>query len=207
MELVFTRDRIKTDLMLYKEKSELLIPSPGEENRFHALCTSTITRFFISSTSLESLSRMRFFFYRLYDAIAEETDISFGEYSHRISLTNSTIMHRKVENYYPRFVKNVFELPEVIDDLPFLYTVVIRSSGHLLSKRLSFNFLTMISSTSDDNISKLRNYLTQEIIAMKAEMKWKLKMPRIPWMKDDIFRNPFNLVNFVRIPSEHDIIS
>ncbi len=206
-ELIFTKERIKTDAMLYKEKAGLLIPPLNEENRFHALCTSSLTRFFISSTSLEGLDRMKFFFYRLYDAITEDSELPLEKYSSRFVLANSWTIRHEHESYYPRFAKNLFDLPEVMEDVSFLYTVVIRSSKKLLSKRLAFNFMTMISSTSDYNTARLRDYLTQETIAMRGEIKWKLRIPRKPYMVDNALKDPFNLVNFVRIPSEHDVIS
>ncbi|MCW6170778.1 MAG: hypothetical protein LVQ96_06365 [Thermoplasmatales archaeon] len=205
-ELVFTKDRVKTDLMLYKEKAELLIPKVNEENRFHALCNGNTTRFFITSTSLEDLNRMRFFFYRLYDAITEDADVDFNNFSNRFVLANLRNFRKDREEYYPRFARNLLEFSEMDEETPLLYTVIIRSARTLLLKRVRFNFLVMVSSSSRYGLSRIHGYILQEMIAMKKEAGWKMRTPRTPSLVDNLLKNPFNLVNFIRIPSEHDTI-
>jgi len=205
-ELVFTKDKVKTDLMLYKEKAELLIPGVNEENRFHALCSGNTTRFFITSTSLEDLNRMRFFFYRLYDAITEDSDIDFNNFSKRLVLANSRNFKKEREKYYPRFVRNILEFSEMDEERQLLYTVIIRSARNRLLKKIRFNFLIAVSASSTYTLSRIHDYAIQEIASMKSEVQWKLKMPRRVSLVDNLLKNPFNLVNFIRIPSEHDTI-
>ncbi|MEM0156524.1 MAG: hypothetical protein QXN26_00470 [Thermoplasmataceae archaeon] len=203
-ELVFTQDDIRTDSLLYAEKSYLLLPPDGQENRFLALSSHTSRRFFVYSTSQGGLERLHAFFFRLYGAMFEANAPPDIFSSHTV-LTNSRHNRRISDFYHPRFVRNLMDLSAVDIDITTAYSVTLRKHTGLRGRR-GYNFVSSMSFRNTEEMEAFRDVLREEISALRLETGWKLRTKPRGRVSSSLIRNTFQLINFVRIPAESDFI-
>lgn len=197
----------RTDLWLYGERSYLLLPSEGEENRFVAKANSTGIDFYIGSTSQSGYQAMRAFFMKLYDCRVDSEEPERSDSSESIALLNKRIRGRNGSRYFPGFLGNILYLPTAIENLELLYEVVIRSA-HSIRKGRLYNFCTLIGIDYDGRpTDEIREYIRNDITRMSMENKWRLKLKRRPAVRfrTDFLRDPTNLCNFVRFPYDEGV--
>lgn len=204
-ELIFSTGEIKTDSMLYRDKAYLLLPEPGTENAFTVLCDEQQTRFFISSSARKNLERLELFFFRIYGTIIEDSP-AMHRYSSSLTIFNSLLNLRTGDFYHPRFIRNILDFPHIDHDIRFSYTVRIRSSNTWRIGRRRYNFFISIGFDSAGDMDRFRDLVANEILSLKESAKWRMRISRSSGIMDNLLRNPFNLINFVRIPSESDNI-
>ena len=204
-ELIFSTGEIKTDSMLYRDKAYLLLPEPGTENAFTVLCDEQQTRFFISSSARKNLERLELFFFRIYGTIIEDSPV-MHRYSSSLTIFNSLLNLRTGDFYHPRFIRNILDFPHIDHDIRFSYTVRIRSSNTWRIGRRRYNFFISIGFDSAGDMDRFRDLVANEILSLKESAKWRMRISRSSGILDNLLRNPFNLINFVRIPSESDNI-
>lgn len=206
LEILFPSGQIKTDSLLYREKSHLLIPEAETQNVFAVVAEEFETRFYISSDSMRNLERVQSFFSRLYGAIFEDSDGIEATRSTPIMLKNSLSNVRRGEFYHPRFVRNILDYPSVHKGTGMVYRVTVRAGkqGKLGSPR--FNFLVSIGFTSNLSVRKLRDLIRVDTRELRTESRYRIKLTKTPRLRDNLFKYPFNLINFIRVPSENDII-
>ena len=204
-ELIFSTGEIKTDSMLYRDKAYLLLPEPGTENAFTVLCDEQQTRFFISSSARKNLERLELFFFRIYGTIIEDSP-AMHRYSSSLTIFNSLLNLRTGDFYHPRFIRNILDFPHIDHDIRFSYTVRIRSSNTWRIGRRRYNFFISIGFDSAGDMDRFRDLVANEILSLKESAKWRMRISRSSGILDNLLRNPFNLINFVRIPSESDNI-
>ena len=204
-ELNFSTGEIKTDSMLYRDKAYLLLPEPGTENSFTVLCDEKQTRFFISSSARKNLERLELFFFRIYGTVARDSPVT-KRYSFNLTIFNSSLNLRKGDFYHPRFIRNILDFPLIDHDIRFSYTVRIRSGNTWRIGRRRYNFFISIGFDSAGDMERFRDLIANEILILKESAKWRMRISRSPRIIDNLLRNTFNLINFVRIPSESDNI-
>lgn len=205
-EILFPEGDIRTDSLLYREKCQLLIPEPYTQNLFHAITNDVQTRFFISSDSERNLERMETFFSRLYGAIFEDADSILPCFDHSIMLRNSILNFRKKEFYHPRFVRNILDFPSFERSDPISYSVTMRSGHKQKSGTNRFNISVQIGFKSSESLNRFRDVVDAEVRDLKYHTRHRLKVSKNSKMRDNLLVQPFNLINFIRIPSERDLV-
>ena len=203
----FKSPDIRTDLLLYKDRSYLLLPSEGEENRFLAKASSDSIEFYIGSTSIAGFQAMRGFFSKLYDCRIDEEEPERLDAPESIALLNRHYIRKKSFSYFPGFMSNILYLPSAIDALELQYEVVIRSSVSWRKDKL-YNFCTYVTMDFDGRPAKeIKGYINNDVSRLAKERKWRLKLKKGGRVRfrTDLLSDSFDLCNFVRIPSDEGI--
>lgn len=205
-EILFPAGEIRTDSMLYREKCRLLLPESYTQNMFLVQSTQFQTRFFIASESTRNLEMMEAFFSRMYGAVFEDAQLPEVGGNNSVILKNSILNLRKREFYHPGFVRNILDYTAVDRTAVIRYCVSVRSgsSGRRYGGR--FNFTVTIGFDSEHTEKKLSDLLSYEMRAMKHISRYYMKRTRRPRMRDNLLSEPFNLINFIRVPSDRDIV-
>lgn len=201
-ELAFSEPDVMTDSVAYREKSHLLLPSKGEINSFLAIMSRDSIRFFIGSDGLNSLTRMEAFFHRVYSAVASEPVSDIKESIESMILTNSLRSHFIRDFYAPSFVRGLFDLQAATDLESVIYEVALRT-GVFRNGRYRFNFFIRIGTSDPEGLGEVKKLVFREMLNLRKQSRWKLRTDKYA-TSDDILRNPGNLINFIRIPSERD---
>lgn len=205
-ELLFPDREVRTDSLLYREKCRLLLPEPYTQNLFYARSDQYQTRFFIASDSGRNLERMESFFLRIYGTIFEDSSLPDNAGGHTVVLKNSIRNIRKGEFYHPGFVRNLLDYTSIDREASISYRVSIRSGQKKKGASGKFNFTVALGFNSVNVERKFSDLLDYEIRAMRREAGYSLRKARINRVGDNLLSNPFNLINFIRVPSERDII-
>lgn len=205
-EILFPDGDIKTDSMLYREKCRLLVPEPYTQNLFFARSDQYQTRFYIASDSTRNLERMESFFNRVYGSIFEDSQLPGIEGENAVILKNSLLNLRKREFYHPGFVRNILDFTSIDRTATMRYCVSLRSGRAGIRKRGRFNFTIAIGFDSGQAEKKFSDLLGYELKAMRRQAGFLLKKSGSPRMRDNLLSEPFNLINFIRVPSERDLM-
>lgn len=196
-----------TDLRLYKERSYLLLPPEGEENRFMAKSSGLQIDYYMASTSESGYQAMRAFFMKLYDCrVDREVPERLGN-SQSVALVNRRLRNSGDFSYFPGFLSNILYLPSALKGLDLLYEVVMRSS-HSFLKEKRYNFCTLVAMEYEGKpVDEARDYIRNDIARLAKENKWKLRLKagRRVRYRTDLLRDPSNLCNFVRFPYDEGI--
>lgn len=207
LEIMFPQGEVRTDALLYREKCRLLLPEPFTQNIFTVISSQTETGFFISSDSDANLERMEAFFSRLYGTLYEEVEQPVDGFQVGITVANSALNLRRREFYHPRFVRNILDYTSVEKGSRMRYSVSIRSGRRTLRNFRKFNFSVSVGFDSPGAAGRFRDMLTDEISILKREAGHRMKTVSRPVFSDSLLSVPFNLINFVRVPSEKDLLS
>lgn len=201
-KIVFQSEGIRTDLLLYRERSALLIPDLHEENRFVAVSREGSTSFFIGSSSEGQFALLKSFFQRVYDCTVEPDPGPKPTLRCRI-YTNVHRNRKFIDFYYPQFVRSAVNVPNMIPGIEASYTVIIRSGKSITRKRkFSFAIVTGSVSGEEEKLSLL-NTLDQEVTRMRERFRYKLRVHRRnSKLRSVLFDDPFVLCSFVRIPED-----
>lgn len=205
-EMLFPDGEIRTDSLLYREKCRLLIPEPFTQNMFLAHCDYYQTRFYVASESARNLDRMEAFFSRLYGAIFQDAGMPQMERVASVVLKNSMRNMRRREFYHPGFVRNILDYTSVDRESSMRYCVSIRSGNSVMRRPGRYNFTIGMGFSNELARRRFSDLLDYELRTLKAESGFSLKRAVRPRMGDNLLSTPFNLINFIRVPSERDII-
>lgn len=205
-EILFPDGEIKTDSMLYREKCRLLLPEPFTQNLFFVQSDQYRTRFYIASESARNLERMESFFSRIYDSIFEDSEPPAIGGDSTVMLKNSSLNLRKKEFYHPGFVRNILDYTSIDRTASMRYCVSIKSGKNTGRRSGRYNFTITIGFNSEQAERKFSDLLGYELKSMKRQSGFMLKRARIPRMRDNTLSEPFNLINFIRVPSERDLM-
>lgn len=193
-----------TDLFLYKDRSYLLLPSLGEENRFLIRAATDSVNFYIGSSSLKNLDMMSSFFQKMYNSKAEEGRDPSRTRMDNFVLLNSRVNKRFQEYYHPAFVRNIMQMPHHLRGLDLSYEVIIRSSSSPMRRR-RFSFYIAIGIDADENIHEDAILAVKENIrSVREEARWKfiLEKSEIGTFRFNLLKKPFALSSFVNIPTD-----
>ncbi len=197
-------DAIRTDLMLYRDRSHFLLPPRGEENRFMVSADDEEIRFYIGSTSLESYSTLERFFTRLYKCYVIENEPGRIRSSNGILLSSRALSRKRHGSYSPWFIKNMIYLPSSIPDLRMDYEVVIRSSENFARGR-RYNFALHLRPDYEGGTrGRVKSFIRSEVSRLRKESGWSLRISgnSKKRMRSDLFRDASSLCTFVRVPED-----
>lgn len=205
-EILFPTGDIRTDSLLYREKSGLLLPEPFTQNLFYAVSDEMETRFFIASESRLNLEKMEAFFLRLYGAIFQDCEDPVKHAGSTVFL-KSTIRNARVKEFYhPRFVRNMLDYSSIDRSARISYCVSVRSGRHVGRKGRRYNISVSVGFDSRFSRRKFMELIDSELSAMKREARFVLKKSGRGILSDNTLSQSFNLINFIRIPSEQDLV-
>lgn len=204
-EIVFPADEIKTDSLLYKEKSYLLIPEPFTQNLFYAISDDKQANFFIASESLLNLGRMEAFFRLVYGASFIESAASPKHAGPATIMRSTSLNARTREFYHPRFVRNILDYANVDRSAKISYCVTIRSGRISPRGRRRFNIGVSVGFDSDLSKAKFNELIRNELGILRKDSRFRLRISKNGRISDRTLSESFNLINFIRIPSEHDL--
>lgn len=195
-----------TDLLMYRERSSLLIPDRHEENRFVVLSTKDSTQFLIGSSSEGQLKLLASFFERLYSCSVVKCDPPESFVEGRI-LINTRRNRKKADFYYPSFFRSIINIPSMVPGIKMQYETVIRSSVSLLGKR-RYSFAILIGYTGNaESLKVVENTIADEVTRLKKRFRWKFSVrKKNARLRSFILRDPFSLSSFVRIPSDETMV-
>ncbi len=205
-EILFPEGEIRTDSLLYREKCNLLLPEPFSQNMFYTVSDELQARFFIASDSHANLDRLQSFFIRLYGATFEDSAPNWEDTGFSIRMKFRAPFLREKEFYHPGFVRNLMDLNSVDRDSKFRYTVSIRSAQKPFFRKRSYGLAVTMSFNSGNARKRLSPLVSQELLTFREETGIRPRLLRSGRMRDSNFQLPFNLINFVRVPSEKDLV-
>lgn len=207
LQISFPDGDIKTDSLLYREKSHLLVPEPYTQNLYTVIFDEFQTNFYISSDSETNLERLQAFFSRIYDTTFQEMEEAVhGEYSDSVILVNSPRNAKSKEFYHPRFVRNLLDYVSVDRRASIRYTVSVRSGTRVARKPAKFNFNISIGFNSPTSANKFRDLLRNELVELRREAKYRIRPSGKGRFRDNLLSLPFVMINFIRVPSAYDLI-
>lgn len=195
-----------TDLLMYRERSGLLIPDRHEENRFVVLSEKDSTRFLIGSTSEGQLKLMASFFERIYSSSVVKCDPPNGFVEGRI-LINTRRNRKKTDFYYPSFIRSIINIPSMVPGIQMRYETIIRSSLSILGRR-RYTFAILIGYTGNaESLKVVENTVRDEVTRLRKRFRWKFVIKKKnSRLRSYNMKDPFSLSSFLRIPSDEPMV-
>lgn len=203
----FIGKHTKTDIELYRDRAGLLIPPPGEENRFVVYSTTNGVDFFAGSTSHDCLKAMEGFFTTLYDCSLSPGNPPGIVEGRTLVLRNTALVARNQDSRFSGFLRSIVFLTSAFPEMRMRYEVIIRGTRKKWRGRF-FNFIVLIRHSSSGRYAEdVDDYITNEAYRLRRQKKWKLRPSRRTRQiyRNDLFSDPFPLYNFVRIPEDEGI--
>jgi hypothetical protein len=202
-ELALTvQESVKTDLLLYRDRGYLLIPSTDAENEFLVLANSDSIRYFISSTATQDLSNLKEFFRKLYpcEFINEQPEVIHE--ARALVLVNRIWNSRVREFHFDSFLSSVINFPRPQEESTLQYSVRIRSYISRPARKRKFSFIVSASiSGGESAYQDFENLVRQSLRRMKEDSGWKMKVSKKGTVRfrADLLANPFCLNPFIAI--------
>ncbi|MCL5441193.1 MAG: hypothetical protein M1468_00825 [Candidatus Thermoplasmatota archaeon] len=205
--LVFTAPDVRTDMLLYRDRSYLLIPARNEENIFVAIPRGDRTEFYVSSSSLQDHANIREFFRKLYACELEKSEPPDLSGEMRLILVNSFLNRRVKEFHFSSLIASVVNFMGPIEGSTLRYAVKIRSYTGWFSREKRFSFIVFMSISGNKNTSAgFEDMVRKNLRRMRRESGWrmKIKVGRTVRFRTDTLSNPFCLNPFVIIPEDEN---
>ncbi|MHB1708909.1 MAG: hypothetical protein ACYCT2_05485 [Thermoplasmataceae archaeon] len=205
--LVFTALDVRTDMLLYRDRSYLLIPSRNEENVFASIQRGDRTEFYVSSSSLQDHANIREFFRKLYACEFEKADSPDLSGEVRLILVNSFLNRRVKEFHFSSLIASVVNFIGPVEGSNLRYAVKIRSYMGRLSREKRFSFVVSFSISGNENTaSGFEDMVRKNLRRMRRESGWRMKIKRgrTVRFRTDTLSNPFCLNPFVIIPEDEN---
>ncbi len=204
--LIFTRRVDKTNPLLFRDRSYMLIPTPGEENIFQVNSTGEMRYFYLGSSSSSCLNTMERFYSLMYQCTVESSSDP-GTKQSMISVHNSILNRRREAFYSPGFMKSIIDIPFYFGKVQSTYRIALRSHKNRNRKGISYNFSLSVSCDADEkDLDGIESFLGLKMWEIRRDHKWRMKRTsRSGRIVASTLRETYNLVNFVRVPVEEDI--
>ncbi|MCL4342035.1 MAG: hypothetical protein M1431_08090 [Candidatus Thermoplasmatota archaeon] len=205
--LIFTSRVEKTNPLMFRDRSYMLLPDPGHENIFQVDSIGEMRYFYIGSSSASCLRTMERFYSLMYRCSVEPSSDP-GIKRNNLPFYNSVTNWRRKSFYSPGFMKSLIDIPFFFGNVESSYRISLRSYRNRSRKGLSYNFALSVSSDAErEQMENIESFLGMKIWEMKRDHKWKMKkMSRPRKMISSLLRESYNLVNFMRVPVEDDIV-
>jgi len=194
-------------MLLYRDRSYLLIPSRNEENVFVAIPRNDRTEFYVSSSSLQDHANIREFFRKLYACELEKAEPPDFSGEVRLILVNSFLNRHVKEFHFSSLIASVVNFMGPVDGNALRYVVKIRSYTGRFSREKRFSFIVSMSISGNKSVlSGFEDMVRKNLNRMRRESGWRMKIKRGRTVKfrTDILSNPFCLNPFVIIPEDEN---
>jgi len=205
--LIFTSRVEKTNPLMFRDRSYMLLPDPGQENIFQVDSMGEMRYFYLGSTSASCLRTMERFYSLMYRCSVEPSPDP-GIKGNNLPFYNSVMNWRRKTFYSPGFMKSLIDIPFFFGNVESSYRISLRSYRNRGRKGLSYNFALSVSSNAErEQMENIESFLGMKIWEIKRDHKWRMKrMSRPRKMISSLLRESYNLVNFMRVPVEDDIV-
>jgi len=205
--LIFTSRVEKTNPLMFRDRSYMLLPDPGQENIFQVDSMGEMRYFYLGSTSSSCLRTMERFYSLMYRCSVEPSSDP-GIKRNNLPFSNSVMNWRRKTFYSPGFMKSLIDIPFFFGNVESSYRISLRSYRNRGRKGLSYNFALSVSSNAErEQMENIESFLGMKIWEIKRDHKWRMKrMSRPRKMISSLLRESYNLVNFMRVPVEDDIV-
>lgn len=204
-EIDFRIEGIETDALLYREKCHLLLPESFSQNLFYAISGKEGTRLFFASDSMVNINRLQSFFSKLYGTSAIEAGSPPDSFDFPYMMGLKMPLFKEKEFYYPGLVRNLFDYRTIEEDSLIKYTVSLRSGVSKLARRKTFGMSVSLSFDSEASMNRFTPLISSEFENMRRENGVKMKRVKKNRLRDTSLHIPFNLINFIRIPTDKDL--
>lgn len=199
-KIIFTDLKPETDVFLYRQMCEMLIPQNDCTNRFRIKATGDITDFYIGSDDLLSLRFMKSFFSRLYSLKYEEEKEDVKEMK-VFSMYRVTGYRDDGPIMVPSLLQNIAFIHNVAGNDVYLDVAIYHHRRGKAGVSLRIGF------TEDDPVNnKIMSSIHTQIASFSKKSGINVKRVRKKGgyhIRKGI--DPRFLVNFVRIPLDEDI--
>lgn len=197
--IVFTDSNLKTDLLLFRNHAEMLVPPRKYFNEFILYSEGGNTHFYIGSSSNGAYELLRSFFTRLYPCYVKESNPSIKRGRGRIYYV-SREKKKSFEYYFPDLLNSIATLAAMFPECNIAYLCRVYSSLSLSGRK--YGLFIRISSCEEYN-KEIMEFLDQQIRSLKKRHGIKMKRCRfvIPLRKNSMSM-AFNLASFIRIPED-----
>ena len=199
LRIVFTDLRPETDLFMYRQMSELLVPQKNCVNRFRMHSTGDLVDFYIGSNDVLSLKFIKNFFFRLYSLKFEDVEESIAEPEYSTVYVTKGV-REGAPMVAPSLLQNLAFMMEV-SDCDVLTDMAIYNTGKGkagMSFRIGFSEKTpSTEKIMEKTAGGIKTYSKQsgtKIVKLRNEKHFL----RIRGM------DPRFLINLVRIPLDED---
>ena len=206
-KIVFTGEDLRTDMLLYRDRAYLLIPSREGENEFVAVAGDERINFYVSSTSLQDHANVREFFTRVYHCELQETDPPDYGRENRLTMVNSFLNKRVREFHFGSLISSVINFSRPFEGSSLLYVVKIRSYSGWIRKEKRFSFVVSMSVSGNEGMSsEFENVIKQNLKRIRRESGWRMKISnrKAIRFRTNALSNPFCLNPFVVIPEDEN---
>ena len=207
-EVLFMIKDFRTDLLLYRERSALLIPDKNQRNTFVITNDGESIRYFLKSSTQTGLSYMKAFFSKLYMCNFEKRDPPENEPLRIVVLRPALRNFRGKQKYSAGFVRTLTGGLSSVRDLKYTAEVIIESSNRTSARRRHYGFSVRITLsgdpvTFDPAISVIRESLRE----MKEDKGPVLKLTERKRFRllRNLLKDPFQLCSVVRIPEDENL--
>ncbi len=198
--IIFTDLGPETDIFLYRQMCELLVPQKGSVNRFRIHGADSLTDFYVGSDDLLSLKFMKSFFSRLYPLKYEDVTEDIRE-PELYSLYRVTGVKEDGPIMVPSLLQNVAFIHNVAESEVLVDIALYRHK----KDRVAITFRVGFNEKSPVMEKILRNI---HLDVMKFSKKSGIKIKRIGRTGGyHLMRgiDPRFLINFVRVPVDEDV--
>jgi hypothetical protein len=205
--LIFTSRVEKTNPLMFRDRSYMLLPDPGQENIFQVDSTGEMRYFYMGSSSPSCLRTMERFYSLMYRCSVEPSSDP-GIKRNNLAFRNSLMNWRKDAFYSPGFMKSLIDIPFFFGNVQSSYRISLRSCRNRNRKGLSYNFALSVSSDCQlEQLDNVESFIGMKMWEIKKDHKWRMKRTfRSGRMVSSLLRESYNLVNFMRVPVEDDIV-
>ncbi|WP_393971283.1 hypothetical protein OXIME_001553 [Oxyplasma meridianum] len=205
--IIFTGRVEKTNPLMFRDRSYMLLPSPGQENIFQVDSIGEMRYFYIGSSSASGLRTMERFYSLMYMCSVEPSSDP-GIKQRNLTFYNSLMNWRRKAFYSPGFMKSLIDIPFFFGNVESSYRISLRSYRNRRRRGLSYNFTLSVSSNAEiEHMENIESFLGMKMWEIRRDHKWRMKKMSGPKrMNSSILREPYNLVNFMRVPVEDDIV-
>jgi len=204
--LIFTSRVDKTNPLMFRDRSYMLIPTPGQENIFQVNSIGEMRYFYLGSSSPTCLKNMERFYSLMYQCAVEPAGDP-GMKQIMITVRNSFLNRRRETFYSPGFMKSIIDMPFFFGAVQSSYRIAIRSHKNRNRKGLSYNFFLSVSCDADEkDLDGIESFLGLKMWEIRRDHKWRMKRTSRPGrIVSSTLRDTYNLINFARVPVEDDI--
>jgi hypothetical protein len=208
-EVLFMIKDFRTDLLLYRERSALLIPNRDERNTFAITYDGESVRYFLKSTTQTGLSYMKAFFSKLYMCNFEKNDPPEIEPLRILVLRPALRNFGRSRKYSPGFVRTLTGGLSSVRDLKYAAEVIIESSSRMSARRRHYGFSVRITLSGDPvTFDPAISVIRESIREMREDKGPTLRLTERKRFRllRNLLKDPFQLCSVVRVPEEESLL-
>ncbi len=204
-KVIFTSRDFRTDIMLYRDTSYLLLPASGGVNKFRIVSYDRRLHFYICSSTETGYVLFSQFFTRNYPCyVKEEYDNEMNGMNHHYFVNRSS--DRKLGDiYFPRLLRNIVNISYSFPEAMMEYSASIRRNRKGKGGKYSIYIGFGIRENSGYS-GEIYDFIRNEFQKLKSETSWKFSRKAGRFLlRTDMLSNTFNMINFLRIPEDINV--